>query len=184
MPSPCRHLRRAINPRLMTSRPTFAAACALLLAACAHYQLGTGGRLAFATLYVEPVENKTMLPQSAALVGGQLRESFLRDGRVTLVNSPAGADATLHVTLTDYSRAVAAQRSDDTGLARKLQLTLQAECTLRDNRTGRVFFARRPVDAVREAYTDSGQLQSEYNTAPLLASSLADNVAHAVLDVW
>lgn len=168
----------------MPFRLTLAAALALLLAACAHYRLGTGAQPAFTTLYVEPVENKTMLPQSAALVGTQLRESFLRDARVTLVNSPAAADATLHVTLTDYSRAVAAPRSDDTGLARKFQLTLLAECTLRDRRTGRVWFEKRPVGAAKEAYTDSGQLQSEYNTAPLLSSSLADNIAHAVLDVW
>jgi hypothetical protein len=28
------------------------------------------------------------------------------------------------------------------------------------------------------------QLQSEYNTLPLLASLLSDRVTHAVLDVW
>lgn len=168
----------------MPLRLLLAAALALLPAACAHYRLGPGGQPAFTTLYVAPVANRTMLPQSAALVGTQLRESFLRDARITLVNSPAAADATLDVTLVDYSRAVAAPRSDDTGLARKFQLSLLAECTLRDRRTGRVWFARRPVGATKEAYTDSGQLQSEYNTAPLLASSLADNIVHAVLDVW
>ncbi|HTQ31141.1 MAG TPA: LptE family protein [Opitutaceae bacterium] len=168
----------------MPLRLTLAAALTLWFTACAHYQLGTGGQLAFTTLYVEPVQNKTMLAQSAALVGTQLRESFLRDARVALVNSPATADATLQVTLIDYSRTVAAPRSDDTGLARKFELTLRAECTLRDRRTGRVWFEKRPIGAMKEAYTDSGQLQSEYDTAPLLASALADNIAHAVLDVW
>jgi hypothetical protein len=157
---------------------------ALFLSACAHYQLGTDGKLAFTTLYIEPVENKALLPQASALVGTQLRESILRDGRVALVNDPAQADAVLHVTLTNYSRAQTAARSDDTGLARKFQLTLLAVCTLRDNRTSKVLFEKRPVSAVKEAYTDSGQLQSEYNTLPLLASSLADSIAHAVLDVW
>jgi hypothetical protein len=160
------------------------AALVLLLAACAHYQLGTEGRLAFATLYVEPVENKALLPQSVALVGTQLREAFLRDDRVALVNDPAQADVVLHVTLTNYARVQTAARSDDTGLARKFQLTLDAVCTLRDNRSGKDLFANRPVQAVKEAYTDSGQLQSEYNTLPLLAASLADKVAHTVLDVW
>jgi hypothetical protein len=28
------------------------------------------------------------------------------------------------------------------------------------------------------------QLQSEYNTLPLLAEQLADQVSHTVLDVW
>ncbi|HZP60806.1 MAG TPA: LPS assembly lipoprotein LptE [Opitutaceae bacterium] len=168
----------------MPLRLTLTAAFALLLAACAHYRLGTSAAPAFSTLYIEPVQNKTTLAQSAALVGTQIRESFLRDARVTLVNSPAAADATLQVVLVDYSRAVAAPRSDDTGLARKFELALRAECTLRDQRTGRTWFERRPVGAMKESYTDSGQLLSEYDTAPLLASSLADNIAHAVLDVW
>ena len=60
---------------------------------CANYQLGTGGKLTFATLYLEPVANHTTLPQAQALVSSQLRERFLRDGRVTLVNSSADADA-------------------------------------------------------------------------------------------
>ena len=64
----------------MPLRLTLAVAFALLLSACAHYQLGTDGKLAFSTLYIEPVENKALLPQAAALVGTQLRESFLRDG--------------------------------------------------------------------------------------------------------
>jgi outer membrane lipopolysaccharide assembly protein LptE/RlpB len=168
----------------MPPRLTFAVSFALLLAACAHYHLGTDGKLAFATLYIEPVENKALLPQASALVSTQLRESILRDGRVALVNDPAQADAVLHVTLTNYSRAQTAARSDDTGLARKFQLTLLAVCTLRDNHTSKVLFENRPVNAVKEAYTDSGQLQSEYNTLPLLAASLADSIAHAVLDVW
>jgi len=168
----------------MPLRLTFAVSLALLLAGCAHYQLGADGKLAFATLYIEPVENKALLPQASALVGTQLRESILRDGRVALVDDPAQADAVLHVTLTSYSRAQTAARSDDTGLARKFQLTLLAVCTLRDNHTGKVLFENRPVNAVKESYTDSGQLQSEYNTLPLLAASLADSVAHAVLDVW
>jgi Lipopolysaccharide-assembly len=168
----------------MPLRLTFALTFALFLSACAHYQLGTDGKLAFTTLYIEPVENKALLPQASALVSTQLRESILRDGRIALVNDPAQADAVLHVTLTNYSRAQTAARSDDTGLARKFQLTLLAVCALRENRTGRVLFENRPVNAVKEAYTDSGQLQSEYNTLPLLAASLADSIAHAVLDVW
>jgi outer membrane lipopolysaccharide assembly protein LptE/RlpB len=168
----------------MPLRLTLAVAFALLITACAHYQLGTGGQLAFTTLYVEPVENKALLPQSAALVSTQLREAFLHDGRVTLVNDPAQADAVLHVTLTHYSRAQTAARSDDTGLARKFELTLLAVCTLRDKHTSKVLFENRPISAAKEAYTDNGQLQSEYNTLPLLATSLADAIAHAVLDVW
>lgn len=150
---------------------------------CANYRLGTGGKLTFATLYLEPVANHTTLPQAQALLSSQLRERFLRDGRVSLVNSAAGADATLKVVIVDYSREVATVREGDTGLAQKFRLTLGANCTLRD-RAGKNLFEARPVSTHRDAFTQGGQLQSEYQTLPLLAESLADKIAHAALDVW
>ena len=155
-----------------------------LLTGCSHYRLGTGQNLAFQTLYIAPVENKTMLPQAVALVSTALRDEFLRDGRVTLVNSPEQADATLTLTLSDYHRDVATVRPGDTGLARTFTLTLGATVTLHDNRAGRDLFSKRPVDAGRDAYTDSGQLQSEYQSLPLLAGALAKKISHAALDVW
>ena len=125
-----------------------------------------------------------MLPQSQPLVSTRLRETFARDARVAIVNSAGGADATLTVVINDYHRDIAAVREGDTGLARKFNVTLGALCTLRDNRTGRTIFENRPISAVREVFTDSGQLQSEYQTLPLLADALALKVAHAALDVW
>jgi hypothetical protein len=155
-----------------------------LATGCAHYQLGTGGTPTFRTLYVEPVANQTLVPQAQPLLSTHLRETFARDGRVALANSSAGADATLTVVLDDHHREVAASREDDTGLARKFNVTLGVTCTLRDNRSGKLIFERRQISAVREVFTDSGQLQAEYQTLPLLAEVLATKVAHAALDVW
>jgi len=109
---------------------------------------------------------------------------LLRDGRVTLVNSAAEAEATLSLTLVEYQRAVATVRPGDTGLARTFALTLGANATLHDNRTGKDLFVQRRLNAARDVYTDSGQLQSEYQGLPLLAEALAHSAAHAVLDVW
>jgi len=161
-----------------------AACCVLVGTSCANYRLGTGGKLAFQTLYVAPVANKTLLPQANALLSSTLRNEFLQDGRVTLVDTPDQADATLAVTLVDYHREVATVQAGDTGLARQFALTLGATVTLHDNRSGQDLFAQRRVDAVRNDYTDSGQLQSEYQTLPLLAGVMAKKVAHAALDVW
>jgi hypothetical protein len=157
---------------------------ALFAAGCSHYHLGTGATPAFRTLYIEPVANHTLLPQSQALLSTQLRESFARDGRISLVNSPTAADATLSVTINDYHREVAVGRADDTGLARKFNLNLGVLCTLQDRRTGKPIFENRPLTARREIFTDSGQLQAEYQTLPLLAEALAAKVVHATLDVW
>ncbi|MEO5958927.1 MAG: LPS assembly lipoprotein LptE [Opitutaceae bacterium] len=156
----------------------------LLSAGCAHYRLGTEAKLTFRTLYIEPVANKTMLPQARALLSTQLRETFLRDHRVELVNSPAAADATLSVTIVDFHRDPTAVREGDTGLARKFNLILGVTCTLRDNRAAKNLFENRPITATREAFTDSGQLQTEYQTLPLLAESLSAKILHSTLDVW
>jgi len=162
--------------------------CLLLLVlgltGCSHYQLGTEGKLAFSTLFVEPVANKTLLPQAETITSTQLREAFNLDDRVKLVNSPAEADATLSVTIIDYHREMTAAREDDTGLARKFRLTLAANCTLHDNRQGKDLFTKRVVTVQRDAFTDSGQLQAEYQDLPLLAEDLAKKVSHTVLDVW
>jgi hypothetical protein len=171
----------------MTLRVLTFSFCAAILCfanGCANYQLGTEGKLSFSTLYVEPVENKTTLPQSRAILSTQIREAFAKDGRVTLVNSAAEADATLHVTIRDYHRDVASVRESDTGLARKFTLTLGVACTLRDNHSGKDLFVDRHVNAQRDAFTDGGQLQSEYQTLPLLAEALAKKITHATLDVW
>jgi hypothetical protein len=172
-------LRAATRSHLLS-----AATCLLLLTACSHYQLGTGGKLTFATLYVAPAKNESRLPQAQAILTTQVREALARDGRVALANSPQSADATLEIVIRDYHRDVASVKESDTGLARKFTLTLGVTCTLRDNRSATVYFADRPIDTRRDAFTDGGQLQSEYQSVPLLAESLAQKIARAVLDTW
>jgi hypothetical protein len=174
-------------------RPFLAALAAVVLSftGCSHYQLGTEGQLAFTRLYIAPLENDAALPQVTAVFSTQLRESFLRDSRVTLVNSSSDADVTLTVSLNQLTRAVATARPDDTGLARKFELTVHSVCALRDNRTGAALFEKRPVIVTRQLFStpspyvsESDQLQAEYNLMPQLAQALADRVAHTVLDVW
>ena len=157
---------------------------ALLLAACAHYQLGTGSAPKFQTIFVTPVASDALIPQAQALVTTQLREALARDGRVTLADSPASADAVLLVTLTRYDRTVAVARPDDTGLARRFDVTLHAVATLTDNRTKQPIFAQRPLTATRGVFTDSGLIPAEFETLPLLAEQLARETVHAVLDTW
>jgi hypothetical protein len=168
---------------------------ALLGQGCANYKMGAGPAPSFATLYIEPAKNKTSLPQSRELVSTLVREAFIRDGRLELVDGRGDADATLEVTLVKYRRLNAANREDDNGLAREFTLHLTATCSLRDNRTGKMIFEGRTIEVQREAFLDNGlglvpfgtsndQLQSEYNTLPLLAELLSDKVKHAVLDVW
>ena len=157
--------------------------CAVFyVSGCAHYQLGTSGKLSFATLYVAPVTNRTLLPQAQAIVTTQIREAFAQDGRVALAPSPDTADASLEIRIQDYHRDVASVLENDTGLARKYTLTLEVACTLHSK--GTTLFEDRRIRVQRDAFTDGGQLQSEYQTLPLLSEALAKKVTHTVLDVW
>lgn len=151
---------------------------------CSHYQLGTGAKVSFATLAIEPVTVKALIPQSAPIFSTQVRETFVRDGRVTVVDSSASPDATLSLVVKTYDREVATVRPGDTGLARKFVITVTATATLHDNRSGQNLFTDRPIVLKRQLYTDSGQNQAEYQLLPLLAQDLAAKAAHAVLDVW
>ena len=164
----------------------------LLGTGCGHYRLGTGVDTDFKTLYVAPVENSAALPQGVALISTQIRDDFLPDARLRLVNSAAEADATLSIRLTTYQRDVATVLPNDTGLARKFELSLSATATLTDNRAHRPLFANRPLAVRRQAYTDDPrapnqfgqQRHSEYQALPLLAASLAESAVSAVLDRW
>ena len=159
-------------------------ALCVIFAGCSHYGLGTGAKLSFHSVYIPPVENRSDAPAAAALMSTLLRDEFLRDGRVQLVNSPEAADTTLSLVLVGYSRVAATARPGDTGLARKFAVTLSGRITLKDNRNAQVLFSGRTVEGVRDVFTDSGQLPAEAQALPLLAGDLAKKVAHAVLDVW
>lgn len=154
------------------------------LTGCAGYQLGTGTQPKFTTLFIAPVTTEALIPQARELVTTQLREAFLKDGRVKLVASPAEAEAVLRVSLTGYDRTVAVSRQDDTGLARRFDLSLRAQATLTDQRTRQTLFAQRPLTAKRGVFTDSGLVPSEYQALSLLAEQLAGEATHAVLDTW
>lgn len=155
-----------------------------LVAGCSHYRLGTGARPGFSSVFIAPVGNDAAVPQAAALISTRVREAFLKDGRVTLAGSAETADVILTIGLDRLTREVATVRPGDTGLARKIDLDLEATASLRDRRSGAMLFTDRPLKARRQVFTDSGQLQAEYQTLPLLADALAEHAVRAVLDVW
>lgn len=173
--------------------PALALACAAFgLSGCSHYRIGSGGTLAFSSIYVAPVRDDASLPQAAVLITTEIRERLLRDGRVQLVDTPAEAEAILQVALVAYDRGVATTRPNDTGLARKLELSLTAEATLRDPRSGSDWFSRRPLQVRRQAFTDvpgpagtfGNQGQAERQTLVLLTTAIAEAATAAALDVW
>jgi hypothetical protein len=163
----------------------FLVPCAFaFLSGCAGYQLGTGTSPKFTTLFVAPVTSEALVPQARVELTTRIREAFIRDGRVKLVESSAAADAVLDVTIARYGRAMAVSQPNDTGLARRFDLNLQARATLRNNRAQEPYFTDRVIEAKRGVFTDDGLVPSEYQVLPVLAESLANEAVHAVLDTW
>jgi hypothetical protein len=159
-----------MSARVHLSRLIPVTLCLALLGSCSSYHLGTGAAVKFTSLYIAPIKTEALIPQAQVLVTTQIREAFIRDGRVKLVGSPEAADAVLSVTLVNYSRSVA--------------VSLQARATLLDNRTKLPYFSERPLDAKRGVFTDSGLVPSEYQALPLLAELIAREAVHAALDTW
>ena len=174
---------------------SFFAGSALLLffglSACSAYQLGTGSKPGFRTIYVAPVVNETTdLPQSVALFTTQIREALARDGRVKLANSPGEAEAVLTVHIRQLKRIGTLSRPDDTGISRKFNIQISGYATLIQN--GETLFKERPLQADVSVFTDNlrqtgrydALLQSEYHAMPTLAENLAKAVKGMVLDTW
>lgn len=158
--------------------------CAGLTACGGRYQLGSATEPGFTTLHVAVVRNDAMVPQSAAIVTTALREAFIKDGRVRLVDDATQADAVLRVVLVTYQREMTVAQPADTGLSRRHDLVLTARATLTDRRDGRLLLADRPLTARRGVFSDDGHSPAEYQTLPLLAERLADAAVRAVLERW
>ena len=164
--------------------------------ACSHYRLGTGSDRPYETLFIAPVDTNGVIPQSAAIFSTQLREAFIKDGRLRVVNTPEEADAILSVKLGSMRREKLTSIPGDGGLSRKLGLSLEATCTLTERKGGKVWFADRPLRVERQIFTETGtgttvativtgqQIQAEYQIVPQLAEPLAAQVRSAVLDTW
>lgn len=154
----------------------------LLLQSCSHYQAGDGSSLPFTTIQVNPVINQSQAPQINQVLNHDLREAFIRSGKVILESG--GADAQLNVTLTHYTRENIATNSQDTGLARKYALSLTATCELANARSESPYFNERVVNVSLDIFLDSGQTRAETNAIPLLSKKMAEAISTEVLQTW
>lgn len=173
-----------------------AAALFLFTSACSHYRLGTGSTRDYESIFIAPVDTNAAMPQSTAILTTQIRETFIRDGRLRVVNTPDEADAVLTVKLGKLDRRFETNFASDGGLARKMGLTLDATATLRDPSGQKTWFADRALAVERQIFTDDGsstgpsalqpvqQTQAEYQIVPQLGEALAAQVRGAVLDTW
>ncbi|ADE55960.1 LPS assembly lipoprotein LptE [Coraliomargarita akajimensis] len=169
---------------------------AIAISGCASYKMGSSAPIPFETLYVEATANESFAPQAQAAVSAKIRDTFIRDGRVQLVNSPKKADAILSITLTDYRRTGNTRNPNDTVRAQDFTITLQAEASLYDNETQQFLFEKRQLSENTSAYAGNpydktgtpdqtqSYFQAEYQAMPTLARGLARQITDTVLSTW
>ncbi|MFP4069621.1 MAG: LPS assembly lipoprotein LptE [Verrucomicrobiota bacterium] len=187
MPTPKLH-------RLIPAGALLLLLAACLLPGCAHYRPGAGAELPFDSIYIRPAENESFAPQAQALVSAQIRERFIRDGRVKVLADESEADAVLLVTLTEYDREAGARRGDDTVTATDFDVRLRALVSLYSSEQGGFLFADREIEESTVAYVDNpyddapeatqGYHQAEYQAMPRLARDLANRITDEVLGAW
>ena len=104
----------------------FALIAITLLSGCANYQLGDSAPLPFRTLYILPAANDSFAPLAVSTVSSEIREAFIRDGRVKLIAKEENADAILTIRLTEYERSAVTRDTDDTFRARDFNIRFSA----------------------------------------------------------
>ena len=157
------------------------ALAALLSSGCAHYQKGDGNVVAFHSIAIAPVVNKSFAPQARTYVSESLVSTFALGGKLAVLPEDQ-AETVLHVTLVSYDKNIGAKQSDDTGTARSLELVLGANIVLTDA-TGNTLMAK-SFEIHNEVYADSGATRAENQAIPAMAHALAQQIYLAVIGKW
>lgn len=158
---------------------------ALLLSGCATYQMGTSAQLPYQNIAVGAPRNFSSLPQIEGPLNAALRQA-IQSSKPLAIASANEADAILEVTLLDIRRSTAAANPQDLGRGRKFTLVLQLEYSLRKpGDSEEVYFYRgRPLTITRDIYSDSGQVDAEYQAIPAISQEIAARVTEKLVDLW
>ncbi len=166
-----------------------ALAClALALSGCAGYQLGpTNGQQAGArSVQVKPFANQTLEPRLADALTFSLRKQLQRDGTFRLDTHDTG-DILVSGTIVEYDRQAISFQPTDVITPVDYQLTMRAQITARDRRTGRVLLDRKVAgQTVIRVGPGTGtadwQQVAERQALPLVADDLAQRVTALLVD--
>ncbi|MGC6455179.1 MAG: LPS assembly lipoprotein LptE [Coraliomargaritaceae bacterium] len=183
-----------IRDSIKTSFLVSITSAVLFLSGCANYHMGDSAPLPFHSIYILPAVNESFAPLAVASVSAEIREAFIRDGRVVLVTKEEEADAVLTIDLTDYDRTAVTRESEDTVRARDFRIRFEGRLSLFNQTSGNYYFQDRSIVADTNAYVgnpygETGTVRFDYRQAEQVAMSrlardLARQAASAVLANW
>lgn len=156
----------------------------LLLASCASYQLGNPASLSYRSVHVAPPRNLSTLPQIEGAVNTALRKELAQSASLELA-SDSQSDVVLEITILDSKRRIAAVTADDVGRGRKFELSVDLALSLRRTGTPDDYLIRdRAFTVTQDVFTDSGQVNAEYQGTVEIARSIAVRAAEIIQDHW
>lgn len=156
---------------------------------CSHYSVIPTDSAPFKTIYIHTISNQDFAPNIHTLFQNQIKQTVLRDNRLTLANKPQEADTLLYITLKDYNRNVNTRSSLDAGRFNSLSLSLVILVSLYDNQTNSYLLKNVPLDSGESLFFDPiessvNHREMEYQILPRITKNLSQNILELILSDW
>ena len=170
---------------------TFLLALVLILgfSSCSHYSVIPIDEVPFKSVYVHTISNQDFAPNVHTLFQNQIRQTILRDSRLTVAKNPQEADAQLYIIIEDYRRNVNTRSSVDPGRYNSLNLGLAIFVSLYDNETNTYLLNDVPLNSNEYLFFDPIETsikhrEMEYQILPKITRDLSENILELILSDW
>ena len=161
----------------------------LVFSSCSHYSVVPINETPFESVYVHTISNQDFAPNVHTLFQNQIRQTILKDGRLTLAKNPQEANTQLYITIEDYRRNVNTRSSVDAGRYNSLNLGLAIFVSLYDNKTNTFFLNNVSLDSHEFMFFDPLETsvthrEMEYQILPKITRDLSENILELILSNW
>lgn len=156
---------------------------------CSHYSVITTDETPFKSVYVHTISNQDFTPNVHTLFQNQIRQTILRDSRLTLAKNPQEADTQLYITIEDYKRNVNTRSSVDAGRYNSLNIGLAIFVSLYNNETNAYLLNNVSLDSNEYLFFDPIETsvkhrEMEYQILPKITRDLSENILELILSDW
>ena len=161
----------------------------LISSSCSHYSRVPVDAAPFKTIYVHTISNQDFAPNIHTLFQNQIRQTILRDNRLTITNNPQQADTQLYLTIEDYNRSASTRSSVDAGRFNSLSLQLVISISLYDNETDSYLLENVSLSNSKPVFFDPvknsiNHREIEYQTLPKITKDLSRDILELILSDW
>jgi|TARA_E500000178_G_C17021239_1_gene755732 hypothetical protein len=156
---------------------------------CTHYSVIPTDAAPFKTIYVHTIANQGFAPNVHTLFQNQIRQTILRDNRLTLAKNPQECDTQLFITIEKYYRNTNTRSSVDAGRSNSLSLNLTILVSLYDNQTKSYLLKNTPIGSNESLFFDPVETsvnhrEMEYQILPKITKDLSQNILELILSDW